>query len=497
MLENKLSLLTAEKEIYGSFVLNDSEFALSVSYIQEVINPPEVYTSVPLSPPCMLGLLNLRGCVLPVLDLKKLLSLSASTKKEDQKIAILEINGSCIGLLIDQTGEVFKGELHEKSSFNNPDGVITGAFKMQDGNRLIQVIDVPALFRIQNIPKECELNRDIQKKRNPKGHRHQAISFIVGESKCALKINEIQEILKINHITEKVLCGKSCIGAINLRGSVVPLIDFAAVMGLRSPIEDLADAPASQRVIVMRMGVGLFGLLVDSVDTIMSFYEEDIISFPVLNQERKDLFLGAIASQNGGGDIILLDSTKIFSNTEVEEITRGHSNLFKTATMNERVKEVGERRTYILFSVEHEYGIKIEEVKEIIDCPANLMHPPGLSSHYAGVLNLRGEMVMIVDAGQLYFDKPILKQANTKVLIFKKDQLHFGLIVDAVGSILSLHDKDKVELPSILFKNTVGRSAVDIIEAMQFKDSNNQNCSILVLDSSLLADRITNLSEAA
>jgi len=64
-----------EAGIFGSFWLGEAEFALPVNHVQEVVNPPSVYTPVPLSPPDLVSLFNLRGMVIPVVDLRRLLGL--------------------------------------------------------------------------------------------------------------------------------------------------------------------------------------------------------------------------------------------------------------------------------------------------------------------------------------------------------------------------------------------------------------------------------------
>ena len=48
-------------DIYGSFMIADGEFAIPVSAVQEVVNEPPDISTMPLAPPFMLGLFNLRG----------------------------------------------------------------------------------------------------------------------------------------------------------------------------------------------------------------------------------------------------------------------------------------------------------------------------------------------------------------------------------------------------------------------------------------------------
>src|SRR5690242_8613951 len=104
-----------DEQVYGSFYLSGSEFALPVVHVQEVVNAPGAFTPVPLAPGYLKGLFNLRGTVVPVLDLRDLFHLPEALRTESQKIAIVELEGVCVGLLFDGTGEVFKSIDEERS----------------------------------------------------------------------------------------------------------------------------------------------------------------------------------------------------------------------------------------------------------------------------------------------------------------------------------------------------------------------------------------------
>ena len=58
-------------ELFGSFLLGPDEFALPASCIREVVNYPDKMTVVPLSPPFLDGMFNLRGTVIPVVNLSR------------------------------------------------------------------------------------------------------------------------------------------------------------------------------------------------------------------------------------------------------------------------------------------------------------------------------------------------------------------------------------------------------------------------------------------
>lgn len=484
MSDSEKKLEQKQTETFGSFFISNNEFALAISSLQEVVNAPRSYTAVPLAPSFMKGLYNLRGTVVPVLDLQDLLHLPPPAKGSDsQKIAIIELEGSYVGLLFDRTGELFRSNDEEMSHFvSHSSSVVSGVFKKDSGQRIIQILNVENIFQLQNVPKDKSRNRlgrnGLGQKR---GNRMQCISFIVGPAKCALPISQIQEILKVNRISESALSGEHCIGTIDLRGTTVPVVDFTALLEYREVDNSDMATQGDRRIVVMKLENELFGLLVDSIDSIVSFFQDELLTFPIVEQKKANMFLGCITG-HGNLDILLLDHQNILSNEEVIEITRGHSKLYQQQSkMQERRSKGGNRKTYITFSINGSYAVAINEVKEIIDYPSQLLQPPGLKKHIRGILNLRGDLVTIIDARSLYAttgscDAKIIQ----KVLVFNRNGIHIGLVVDSVESIISFAEHDKINLPKAFLGS--GDLSADISEAVEVTDTQGEKRSLLILN---------------
>jgi purine-binding chemotaxis protein CheW len=483
-----MTAASPRETIFGSFYLGDSEFALSVAHVQEVVNPCAAYTPVPLAPDYLRGIFNLRGTIVPVVDLRRLLELPGEPAAEGQKVAIVEHDETCIGLLFDRTGEIFRDNRDERSDLErSASGVVSGVFKKADGRRLVQVLDIPALFALKGVPRQTGAASADGQQRQRRGQRRQCISFRVGPSTCALGIDTIQEILKVDRVVESVFAVDHCIGTIDLRGAVVPVIDLASLLQYRAPDRSAEATAGARRVIVMRLRDELFGLLVDAVDSLVPYFPDEVMHFPILNRERAEMFAGCIARPEG--DILLLDHAKVLFEHEVDEITQGHSALYQAAAgrQAERKHQSGTRRTYITFAIDSTYAVGINDVREILDQPPTLLHPPGLPDHVRGLVNLRGELVAIVDARRLYGKGEA--PAHGKVLVFKGQRVHFGLVVDSVEAIVAFADSDKVKLPELFYKGG-GIGAEDVQEAVEVRDQHGTRRNMLLLNPQSLADRI-------
>lgn len=101
---------------YLSFRLKEEWYAVSVSKLVEVLPSPKI-TRVPSVPDHILGVVNLRGEVLSVIDLKKFFGLNQSDQIVDQAIVVVEHSGVRTGLLVDGIGDLVSlaaGELSEE-----------------------------------------------------------------------------------------------------------------------------------------------------------------------------------------------------------------------------------------------------------------------------------------------------------------------------------------------------------------------------------------------
>jgi purine-binding chemotaxis protein CheW len=98
---------------YLSFKLNKEEFALDISKVREVLDFTKI-TKVPQTPDFMKGVINLRGAVVPVVDLNKKFGIKDTEKTVNTRIIIgeIEIEGdqTVLGVLADSVHEVMELE---------------------------------------------------------------------------------------------------------------------------------------------------------------------------------------------------------------------------------------------------------------------------------------------------------------------------------------------------------------------------------------------------
>lgn len=134
-----------------TFGIGDEEFGVDILAVQEINRMMEL-TRVPQSPPEVEGVINLRGKIIPVLDLRTRFGLPQSERGEQSRIVVVEVHGKILGFIVDRVHEVLRID----SSIVEPapamvcsidSDFIAGVGRLED--RLLILLDLQRLFDAQ------------------------------------------------------------------------------------------------------------------------------------------------------------------------------------------------------------------------------------------------------------------------------------------------------------------------------------------------------------
>jgi len=96
---------TADRLQLVSFTVGEELFAVDILSVQE-INRMMALTKVPQSPDGIEGVINLRGRIIPVLDLRVQFRINPSELNESSRIIVVEVQGNTIGFIVDSVQQV-------------------------------------------------------------------------------------------------------------------------------------------------------------------------------------------------------------------------------------------------------------------------------------------------------------------------------------------------------------------------------------------------------
>lgn len=105
-----------------TFAISEEEFGIDILKVQEIIRMMDI-TKVPSSPPHVEGVINLRGKVIPVIDLRSRFGMETRPHDNQTRIVVMELHGMIIGFVVDAVSEVLR---IQSSTVEPPPSVVAG-----------------------------------------------------------------------------------------------------------------------------------------------------------------------------------------------------------------------------------------------------------------------------------------------------------------------------------------------------------------------------------
>lgn len=151
----------------------------------------------------------------------------------------------------------------------------------------------------------------------PTRFRH-CLTFLLGADMFAFEISQIREIIEFEGITSVPLMPDFLRGIINLRGSVVPVLDLSVRFG-REPTQLTKSTCVAILSLDHQSGKLDIGVLVDAVSEVIEIPENDIDEAPSLGARIRTDFIGGVATV-AGRFAIILNIERVLSLEELSQL---------------------------------------------------------------------------------------------------------------------------------------------------------------------------------
>lgn len=386
-----------------SFIIGNEEYAFYIDKVREILRFDKI-TEVPNSPEYMLGLITVRGKLLPVVDLRKLFNMR--TFGEDISEHVEKIKAAheeflkALSSSIDGKS-VFKGELdHNKCSF----GVFLSNFytsSVEVDNAVEEIKQDHVLFH--NYAKE---SLDILRESGSEKAKSFFDEKILPTGK-----------LVINHFER-----------------------------LQKTIEQ--NINQDQKILVIEFGNISIGLAVDKMKHVIRLPKDVVAEPPSLLSGKRGKDLRGIANlENGSRLVMLLNEENLLSVQNLEDIKS--MNKAEEKKEEERVLTAEEVK-FVTFKLSNEYfAIGIDFVQEI-NRVSEITEVPKTSDFIVGVMNLRNNVIPMINLRAKFEMHKIDYDDSTRVIIVNLKGKLTGFIVDKVSEVLSTSVSNILPPPDVL-----------------------------------------------
>lgn len=404
--------------------LGGESLALPAGMVREVLRLRPL-TRLPHAPASLLGLANLRGAVLPVVSLARLLRRPERTPTAETRLVVLD-GEAPVGVLVDAVVALGAGG----TPLDTLGGMLAQEFAAPPSHARRLGGDTADAGEAAATGGPAELA---------------LLTCGIAGQDYALALDQVAAVVKLPAaVTLVPHSDQAMLGVIPFHGRLLPLVSAHALLGL--PTDELDHARA--RILVVHLGRMAVGLVVERTDAILRVPETAIDPVPpVLTRAAGEARIEAICRVDGGRRLIsLLSPARLF-----DEATA--SRLLAAAGMEAVMAETGAEQSvverFVIFRLGgEEYGLPIAAVEEVARRPEHLTRVPHAPAYLEGVMNLRGQVIPVIDQRRRFAAGGAMGGAG-RIVVVTVGGLRAGFAVDAVTEVLAVPVTELAPAPQL------------------------------------------------
>jgi purine-binding chemotaxis protein CheW len=414
---------------------------LPAEWVSEVARLPPI-ARVPQAPSSLMGLANLRGAVLPVASVRALLGRADVAATHASRLIVLE-GTSPVALAVDEVSSLVriapeKVKTAEADIASEGGEHLRGVF--DSGSHVTKILDIPELLRrgfAQTAPKQQSLPTAAGATTTAKDaavemSRQRLVTFEVAGQDYALPLEVVREIVTApENLTFVPGSDDAVRGVMPYRGGLLPLLSLRRLLGLPSAILSL------EKVLVVAIGDVLIGFVADRTRVVLSVDPDRVDPAPPVLTARADgeAQIKEIYRAGHGKLISILAPERLLREDVMQKLAQGVVTMKPTDETRD-ASHAKELRFLIFQLDDNDFALPIDAVEEVAQVPDQITRLPKTPKFLEGVVNLRGEVLPVVDQRRRFDMQATTVNANRRLVVVRTEQHRAGLIVDSVSEVL-------------------------------------------------------------
>jgi purine-binding chemotaxis protein CheW len=432
---------------YGVFFLGGMQLALDLDALCEVV-PGTDMVPVPSGAPGVIGAIDLRGTLLPVVDLRRMLGLDVTTETVGRpSVVVLAHADRLLGLLAHATGGVFDcaPERFRKIDFKPGLGVLAGGFARPDDDSLVSVLSPEAILALPGIPSVHGVRAGVVRDTAVQDeNRQHTMLFRCAGLSMALRSDVVFTTLLKPAIKDSPVANGYCLGVLEYGGLSLPAVDLARLCGLKH-----RDAACTQAFLV-RYPDGLLAFMVDEILDVVNLAAGSAVPIPDTALHLSDFFSGMLPLDtlpesvrervdDAQGYLLALSAEhltgfgqlKALSGVIVPAAAGGQTVVLPELN---RDSSQGERRQVLTYDLGFEAVTPIDQFVEIMPW-SNAMIPLSEGDTSRGLIMHHGRAIPVFCLSALLGLTVPPLSATASILVVESEGRHVGFIVSRLFTI--------------------------------------------------------------
>ncbi|MFZ2987180.1 chemotaxis protein CheW, partial [Ideonella sp.] len=406
----------------GGFQLGTLHVALPLRALREVVELTPL-RCVPGQAPGLIGAIDLRGALLPVLDLRQLLCRQPN-EATHPCVVVMVHQGRLLGLLADQVTGTFRCTANgvHRVRGDGLSALFAASVRREGDDSLANLLSPQALCALPGLP----MIDDPEPERSAMvGNRDAAalssatrplMLFRLGPQMMAIDAVAVSTTRSAPVVQPSALAMGLCRGVVENLGLQLPAVDLSDYCGMG---RNLTAASAAQGdMLVVQAGDGQVGLLVNAVTDVVAVPAAAVVRLPALAQPRAGIFAGSVSVSDlpegcrarlpaDCRQLLVLDSEALGRQEDLQGLATAASASSRARPQGGPAQSgppcaadlLAARQDMLVFSLAGEWCTPVNQVCEILSIAGNAMTPPPRPDDpmVLGLLSDRGRAIPVLD----------------------------------------------------------------------------------------------------
>ena len=426
-----------------TFLLKDEEFGFDIMSVQEIIRLPKM-AKVPRTPGYVDGIANLRGVVLPVIDMRTRFGMERAEETDRTRVLVVDIDGVKTGLRVDrvkQVTRVLRSEIEPPPAAirGTSSDYLEGVVKLDKGQRIVMALNAAHVCEIGITHKAAPTNgvasnseaaspESADKSRSVDAEVQKVVTFRIAKEEFAFHMEHVREILRVETPNQVPDVPDYVLGVLTVRGRILPVIDLRRLLQQRSLADEFADSCRPLREEYER-----------SLDRAAKVFAEDwqqkveptvslrLRQWLAETNSSSQLLMETLAQARGQNEMVIKQlqlRTKYQEHGErdaartcgEELVSAGQKTIDALRKFEEQIAQnIQEDQRIIVVDAEgFVLGLVVDHVHEVLNVPKNLIEPPpriassgGMELSGVAKLDDGARLIMLLDVASLMKDQKL------------------------------------------------------------------------------------------
>jgi chemotaxis signal transduction protein len=426
-----------------TFLLKDEEFGFDIMSVQEIIRLPKM-AKVPRTPAYVDGIANLRGVVLPVIDMRTRFGMERAQETDRTRVLVVDIDGVKTGLRVDrvkQVTRVLRSEIEPPPAAirGTTSQYLEGVVKLDKGQRIVMALNAAQVCAISVTHKTPAANGAALNSEKGTGVAANAsagadaevqkmVTFRIAKEEFAFHMEHVREILRVQTPNQVPDVPDYVLGVLTVRGQILPVIDLRRLLQQRSLADEFADACRSLREEYERW--------IEQTGSVFAGGSHSKVDASVTDQLRKwlaetnsssQLLMEALAKARGLNEKVIKQLQVRTKHEERGDLDAAracgeealHGGRETAAALRKFEQQIAQniqedQRIIVVDAEGFVLGLVVDHVHEVLNVPKNLLEPPPRittsgGTELSGVAKLDdgSRLIMLLDVANLMKDQKL------------------------------------------------------------------------------------------